>query len=166
MGSEATSRLPRSHHLPQRTNRGDVINKQALVDALKRGKLADAGADVLAPDNIDMIMSFEHATPDIANTLDLIVTDFVAGQTDESMLGVGYSPHRWQTYVLRHLLAADHREGDHLAILRSEQTASDPVTLAKSGSSTSALLRRKPSLKTRSTPSFASFSSKLPYHSL
>ncbi|MDD2133397.1 hypothetical protein [Pseudomonas kurunegalensis] len=60
---------------------------------------------------VDMIMSFDHATPDIANTLDLIVTAFVAGHTDESILGVGYSPHRWQTYVLRHLLAAEPSRG-------------------------------------------------------
>lgn len=73
------------------TSRGGVVDEQALVDALKSGKLAGAGADVLAAENIDMIRPFEHATPDIANTPNLIITPHVAGQTDESLLRVGMS---------------------------------------------------------------------------
>jgi len=73
------------------TSRGGVVDEQALVDALECGKLAGAGADVLAAENIDMINPFAHATPDIANTPNLIVTPHVAGQTDESLLRVGMS---------------------------------------------------------------------------
>ncbi|MFS0826011.1 hydroxyacid dehydrogenase [Pseudomonas phoenicis] len=73
------------------TSRGGVVDEQALVDALKRGKLAGAGADVLAAENIDMIRPFAHAAPDIADTPNLIVTPHVAGQTDESLLRVGMS---------------------------------------------------------------------------
>ncbi len=73
------------------TSRGGVVDEQALVDALKSGKLAGAGADVLAAENIDMIKPFDHATPDIANTPNLIVTPHVAGQTEESLMRVGMS---------------------------------------------------------------------------
>lgn len=73
------------------TSRGGVVDEQALVKALKTGKLAGAGVDVLAAENIDMIRPFEHATPDIANTPNLIVTPHVAGQTDESLMRVGMS---------------------------------------------------------------------------
>lgn len=73
------------------TSRGGVVDEQAMVDALNSGKLAGAGADVLAAENIDMINPFNHATPDIANTPNLIVTAHVAGQTNESLLRVGMS---------------------------------------------------------------------------
>ncbi|KTT19519.1 hydroxyacid dehydrogenase [Pseudomonas parafulva] len=73
------------------TSRGGVVDEQALIDALNNGKLAGAGADVLAAENIDMIKPFDHVTPDIANTPNLIVTPHVAGQTDESLLRVGMS---------------------------------------------------------------------------
>lgn len=52
--------------IPINTSRGGVVDEQALVDALKSGKLAGTGADVLAAENIDMIKPFDHAAPDIA----------------------------------------------------------------------------------------------------
>lgn len=73
------------------TSRGGVVDESAMVDALKSGKLAGAGADVLDAENIDMIKPFNHPTPDIANTPNLIVTAHVAGQTDESLMRVGMS---------------------------------------------------------------------------
>ncbi|WAB96335.1 hydroxyacid dehydrogenase [Pseudomonas putida] len=73
------------------TSRGGVVDEVAMVNALKSGKLAGAGVDVLNAENIDMIRPFEHSTPDIANTPNLIVTAHVAGQTDESLMRVGMS---------------------------------------------------------------------------
>lgn len=71
------------------TSRGGVVDEDAMVDALKRGKLAGAGTDVLDAENLDMIDPFNHQTPAIADTPNLIVTAHVAGQTDESLMRVG-----------------------------------------------------------------------------
>lgn len=73
------------------TSRGGVVDEDAMVDALKSGKLAGAGADVLNAENVDMINPFKHSTLDIADTPNLIMTAHVAGQTDESLMRVGMS---------------------------------------------------------------------------
>lgn len=73
------------------TSRGGVVDEDAMVQALTSGKLAGAGTDVLAAENLDMINPFKHPTPDIANTPNLIVTAHVAGQTEESLMRVGMS---------------------------------------------------------------------------
>jgi D-3-phosphoglycerate dehydrogenase len=73
------------------TSRGGVVDEGALVNALKCGKLAGAGADVLDAENLDMIDPFKHQTPDISSTPNLIVTAHVAGQTEESLMRVGMS---------------------------------------------------------------------------
>ncbi|VVM81510.1 Hydroxypyruvate reductase [Pseudomonas fluorescens] len=73
------------------TSRGGVVDEQAMVAALNSGKLAGAGVDVLDAENLDMINPFNHPTPAIAETPNLIVTAHVAGQTDESLMRVGMS---------------------------------------------------------------------------
>jgi len=83
------------------TSRGGVVDEDALVAALKSGKLAGAGMDVLAAENIDMIRPFDQTSLSIADTPNLIVTPHVAGQTDESLRRVGISALEAIASVLR-----------------------------------------------------------------
>jgi len=73
------------------TSRGGVIDEAAVADALRSGKLAGAGVDVLAAENIDMLDPFSRNTFAIADLPNLLVTPHVAGQTNESLLRVGMS---------------------------------------------------------------------------
>ncbi len=73
------------------TSRGGVVDEGALSDALRSGRLAGAGVDVLDAENVDMIDPFKHNTLAVADLPNLIVTPHVAGQTDESLLRVGMS---------------------------------------------------------------------------
>lgn len=73
------------------TSRGGVVDETALAEALRSGKLAGAGIDVLDAENIDMIDPFGHNTLPISDLPNLIVTPHVAGQTNESLLRVGIS---------------------------------------------------------------------------
>lgn len=83
------------------TSRGGVVDESALADALRSGKLAGSGVDVLDAENIDMIDPFKHNTFPVAALPNLIVTPHVAGQTDESLLRVGMSAVEAIAAVLR-----------------------------------------------------------------
>jgi D-3-phosphoglycerate dehydrogenase len=73
------------------TSRGGVIDEAAVADALRSGKLAGVGIDVLDAENIDMINPFSCNTFPVSDLPNLLVTPHVAGQTNESLLRVGMS---------------------------------------------------------------------------
>jgi len=73
------------------TSRGGVVDEQAMAAALRSGKLAGAGIDVLDAENFDMVDPFTHNRLPIADLPNLLVTPHVAGQTNESLLRVGMS---------------------------------------------------------------------------
>lgn len=73
------------------TSRGGVVDEQAMAAALRSGKLAAAGIDVLDAENVDMVDPMSHNRLPIAGIPNLIVTPHVAGQTNESLLRVGMS---------------------------------------------------------------------------
>ncbi len=80
------------------TARGELVDEQALVDALEAGRLAGAAVDVLADEN--------HLVPD-SNPLiryarqhrNLVITPHIGGCTEESMS-------RTEEFIARRVLAA------------------------------------------------------------
>lgn len=83
------------------TSRGGVVDERAMAVALRNGRLAGAGIDVLDAENLDMVDPFPHNQLAIAELPNLIVTPHVAGQTNESLLRVGLSAVEAIAAVLR-----------------------------------------------------------------
>lgn len=72
------------------TSRGELIDEQALVEALDAGRLRGAAIDVVEGESVDMRDPLQHSylSGHLARP-DLIVTPHVAGQTDEALLAAG-----------------------------------------------------------------------------
>lgn len=83
------------------TSRGGLIDEQAMVAALRSGRLRGAALDVLEAESIDMKNPLPHNTLPISALDNLIVTPHVAGQTEESLREVG----RAATACIRQALA-------------------------------------------------------------
>ncbi len=71
------------------TSRGGLVDEQAMVAALRSGRLRGAALDVLEAESIDMKNPLPHNTLPISELDTLIVTPHVAGQTEESLRDVG-----------------------------------------------------------------------------
>jgi D-3-phosphoglycerate dehydrogenase len=84
------------------TSRGGLVDEQAMVEALRSGRLRGAALDVLEAESVDMKNPLLHSRLPIAELDDLIVTPHVAGQTEESLREVG----RAATACIRQVLAA------------------------------------------------------------
>jgi len=83
------------------TSRGGLVDEQAMVAALRSGRLRDAAVDVLEAEAVDMKDPLAHNTLPISELDNLIVTPHVAGQTEESLREVG----RAATACIRQALA-------------------------------------------------------------
>ena len=83
------------------TSRGGLIDEQAMVAALRSGRLRGAALDVLEAESVDMKNPLPHNTLPISALDNLIVTPHVAGQTEESLREVG----RAATACIRQALA-------------------------------------------------------------
>ncbi len=79
----------RSHAMLINTGRGGLVDEDALVDALRSGRIGGAALDVLAAENIDMVDPLPHARIHTEPLSNLLVTPHVGGQTEESLLRVG-----------------------------------------------------------------------------
>ena len=71
------------------TSRGGLVDEQALVAALRSGRLSGAALDVLEAESVDMKTPLPYNRVPISELDNLIVTPHVAGQTDESLREVG-----------------------------------------------------------------------------
>jgi len=85
------------------TSRGGLVDEQAMVAALRSGRLRGAALDVLEAESVDMKNPLLHSQLPIAELDNLIVTPHVAGQTEESLREVG----RAATACIRQALAGD-----------------------------------------------------------
>jgi D-3-phosphoglycerate dehydrogenase / 2-oxoglutarate reductase len=83
------------------TSRGGLVDEQAMVAALRSGRLRGAAVDVLEAEAVDMKDPLAHNTLPISELDNLIVTPHVAGQTEESLREVG----RAATACIRQALA-------------------------------------------------------------
>ena len=83
------------------TSRGGLVDEQAMVAALRSGRLRGAALDVLEAESVDMKNPLLHSRLPIAELDNLIVTPHVAGQTEESLREVG----RAATACIRQALA-------------------------------------------------------------
>jgi D-3-phosphoglycerate dehydrogenase len=83
------------------TSRGGLVDEQAMVAALRSGRLRGAAVDVLEAEAVDMKDPLSHNTLPISELDNLIVTPHVAGQTEESLREVG----RAATACIRQALA-------------------------------------------------------------
>jgi D-3-phosphoglycerate dehydrogenase / 2-oxoglutarate reductase len=83
------------------TSRGGLVDEQAMVAALRSGRLRGAAVDVLEAEAVDMKNPLSHNTLPISELDNLIVTPHVAGQTEESLREVG----RAATACIRQALA-------------------------------------------------------------
>ena len=83
------------------TSRGGLIDEQAMVAALRSGRLRGAALDVLEAESVDMKNPLPHNALPISALDNLIVTPHVAGQTEESLCEVG----RAATACIRQALA-------------------------------------------------------------
>ncbi|MDT0349678.1 NAD(P)-dependent oxidoreductase [Pseudonocardia charpentierae] len=83
------------------TSRGGLVDEQAMVAALRSGRLRGAGLDVLEAESVDMKNPLPHNILPISELDNLIVTPHVAGQTEESLREVG----RAATACIRQALA-------------------------------------------------------------
>jgi D-3-phosphoglycerate dehydrogenase/(S)-sulfolactate dehydrogenase len=83
------------------TSRGGLVDEQAMVAALRSGRLRGAGLDVLEAESVDMKNPLPHNILPISELDNLIVTPHVAGQTEESLREVG----RAATVCIRQALA-------------------------------------------------------------
>jgi D-3-phosphoglycerate dehydrogenase / 2-oxoglutarate reductase len=83
------------------TSRGGLVDEQAMVTALRSGRLRGAALDVLEAESVDMKNPLLHNRLPIAELDNLIVTPHVAGQTEESLREVG----RAATACIRQALA-------------------------------------------------------------
>jgi D-3-phosphoglycerate dehydrogenase len=71
------------------TSRGGLIDEQAMVAALRGGRLGGAALDVLEAESVDMKNPLPYNSVPITELDNLIVTPHVAGQTEESLREVG-----------------------------------------------------------------------------
>jgi D-3-phosphoglycerate dehydrogenase len=71
------------------TSRGGLVDEQAMVAALRSGRLRGAALDVLEAEAVDMKNPLAHNTLPISDLDNVIVTPHVAGQTEESLREVG-----------------------------------------------------------------------------
>lgn len=71
------------------TSRGGLVDEQAMVAALRSGRLRGAAVDVLEAESVDMKNPLPHNRLPIAELDNLIVTPHVGGQTEESLREVG-----------------------------------------------------------------------------
>ena len=71
------------------TSRGGLVDEQAMVAALRSGRLRGAAVDVLEAEAVDMKDPLAHNTLPISELDNLIVTPHVAGQTEQSLREVG-----------------------------------------------------------------------------
>lgn len=71
------------------TSRGDLVDEGALHQALRDGRLAGAGLDVLAGESVDMKNPIPYSSVAINDVPNLVLTPHVAGQTTEAFLAAG-----------------------------------------------------------------------------